>query len=135
MGADQPGRIKNLQAKSQARVAVSKEFKKIKEDIKKNQDRGKILMAGDLLKDKESKDKSKEKKSGVKDGDVKNPEDLDDDENVTLTREERKKKYLERADVQEAMQVAADLATELAKPGMRVGQKIDGAPSKEQTED
>lgn len=130
-----PAVIKNLQAKSQARVAVSKEFKKIKEDIKKNQDRGKILMAGDLLKDKESKDKSKEKKSGVKDGDVKNPEDLDDDENVTLTREERKKKYLERADVQEAMQVAADLATELAKPGMRVGQKIDGAPSKEQTED
>src|SRR5262249_13309704 len=48
--------IKKLKEKSEARVAASKDFKKIVEDIQKNKKRGKLLIAGDLIKDKETKD-------------------------------------------------------------------------------
>jgi carboxyl-terminal processing protease len=129
--------IKKLYDKAEARVAASKDFKKIQDDIKKNAKRGKVLVAGDLLKDKETKDKSKDGKKNAlgKDGEVHvAADDADaDDEGANLTREERKKKYLERADVQEALQIGADLAVELSKPGIKIGAKGDAAASKDET--
>ena len=47
----------------------------------------------------------------------------DEDENANLTREERKKKYFERADIIEALNIAADLAMEMKPPTMRLGAK------------
>lgn len=133
--------IKKLKEHSEARVKASKDFKKIEDDIAKNKKRGKLLIAGDLLKDKETKEKDKmagkdkDKKKPMVDGRPVTPEDPaaaaepgDDDEGTNLTREERKKKYLERADVQEALQISAELAVEMAKPGMKIGAKGEADP-------
>src|SRR5580700_3366225 len=92
------------------RVKASTDFKKISDDLDKIKKRGKMVVVGDILKDKE-KD-PKKKKAG---------EDGEEDENASLSREERKKKYLERADVVEAMNVAADLAVELRSPAIELG--------------
>ncbi len=105
--------IAKLKERSVARAAVSPEFKKVRDDIGKIKKRGSELVVGELTKDK-SKDKDKKKDGTEKPGET--PEDVlaDDAENTgNLTREERKKKYLERADIQEAVNVAFDLALEL----------------------
>ncbi|MGE4131467.1 MAG: S41 family peptidase, partial [Bdellovibrionales bacterium] len=109
--------IKKVKNKSLARIKTSEEFKKIKADLAKVKKRGKMLIVGDLLKEKDPKKK--------KDGEASeaNPDGPADDENTTLTREERKKKYLERADVLEAVSVAADLALELKAPTIKIGSK------------
>lgn len=132
--------IKKLRQKSEMRVSQSKDFKKIENEIAKNKKRGKMLVAGDLLKDKETKDKDKLAKKAHVDGrPVKAEEntgmdvgDMDEDDGANLTREERKKKYFERADIQEAMQISADLSAELAKPGIKIGAKVDASKSKDE---
>lgn len=103
--------IERLKQKSTPRVAESKEFKKVREDIDKIKKRGKSIVVADIMKDKE-KDPKKKK-----------TEDGEDEENATLSREERKKKYLERADVIEALNVAADLAVEMHNPSLKLGSK------------
>lgn len=115
--------IKHLKDKSDERVAASEGFKKIKTDVEKIKKRGKMIIVGDLIKDHESaKEKDPNKKKEVKDpeGDL---EDEAGDADASLTREERKKKYMERADVVEAINVAADLAVELKSPSIQVGSK------------
>lgn len=108
--------IKRLKEKSDARIAAAEGFKKIREDIAKAKKRGKMIVVGDLIKDQEKeKDPSKKKKDPEADG--------EEDETANLSREERKKKYLERADVVEAVNVAADLALELKSPTIKLGQK------------
>ena len=104
--------VKKLKEKSDPRVAASKEFQKVRDDLDKLKKRGKMLVIGDLLKDHE-KD-PKKKKTG---------EDGEEDENASLSREERKKKYFERADIVESINVAADLAAELNSPSIKLGQK------------
>lgn len=104
--------IGKLKEKSLPRIAASTEFKKIRDDLDKLKKRGKMVTVGDILKDKE---KDPKKKKG---------EDGEDDENASLSREERKKKYFERADVVESMNVAADLAIELRSPSMKLGSKV-----------
>ena len=42
-----------------------------------------------------------------------------------LSKEEKQKKYLERADIQEAVNIAADLAAELGKVDIKVGSKSE----------
>jgi carboxyl-terminal processing protease len=117
--------IKKLTDKSKARVAASAEFKKVLADVDKIKKRGKMIIVGDLVKDKEEKDKEKDP-SKKKDPSAE-PGDDEDDETATLSREERKKKYLERADVLEAVNVAADLAIELRSPSIKLGSKVQGA--------
>lgn len=106
--------VKKLKAKSDARVAASPDFKKIKEDLDKAKKKGKMLIVGDLLKEKEPKKKDGDKADGEKD---------EEEENASLSREERKKKYLKRADVLEAVNLAADLAVELKGPTIKLGSK------------
>lgn len=112
--------IKKLKDKSLARVAEAKEFKKIKDDLDKIKKRGKMIVVGDLVKDKETAAKEKDP---VKKKDVEPGGEGEEEENATLTREERKKKYMERADVVEAINVAADLAVELRAPTNQLGSK------------
>ena len=111
--------VKKLKDKSDARVAVSVDFKKIKDDLDKAKKRGKMLVVGDLLKDKEPKKKGEG---------VKGEAGEDDDETANLSREERKKKYLKRADVLEAVNVAADLVMEMKSPSIKIGAKKPSAP-------
>jgi len=133
--------LKKLKEKSEVRVSGSKDFKKIVDDIAKNKKRGKMLVAGDLLKDKETKDKDKQAKKAHVDGrPVKTEEnsgmdvagEAEEEDGANLTREERKKKYLERADIQEALQISADLSAELAKGGIKIGAKVDASESKDE---
>lgn len=112
--------IKNLKEKSLARIAASKDFKKIKADIDKVKKRGKMITVGDLLKDKE-KDPMKKK-----DPETGEPED---GENTSLSREERKKKYFERADVIEAVNVAGDLVVELRSPAFKLTKTKEMTPA------
>jgi carboxyl-terminal processing protease len=112
--------IKRLKDKSMVRIAASKDFKKIKDEIEKIHKRGKLIVVGDLI-----KDKTKDKKDPSKDKGHE-PGEPDDDDNSNLTREERKKKYFERADIVEALNIAADLAIELKAPTMKLGAKAAG---------
>jgi carboxyl-terminal processing protease len=114
--------IKRLKDKSMGRIAASKDFKKIKDEIEKIHKRGKLIVVGDLIKDKT---KDKDKKDMGKDREHE-PGEPDDDDNSNLTREERKKKYFERADIVEALNIAADLAIELKAPSMKLGAKAAG---------
>lgn len=108
--------IKRLKDKSDPRVAESAGFKKVREDIEKAKKRGKMIIVGDLVKDHENDKDPKKKKV--------DPEAEDgEEETANLSREERKKKYLERADIVESINVAADLAIELKSPGIQVGAK------------
>jgi hypothetical protein len=120
--------IKKLKDKSDPRIASSDGFKKIKADIEKVKKRGKMIIVGDLIKDheanKNNKDKDKKDVAANKTKDAESDEIEDPSmEDGNLTREERKKKYLERADVNEAVNIAADLAVELKAPAIQVGAK------------
>jgi carboxyl-terminal processing protease len=105
--------IKKMKDKSVPRVETSNDFKKVRDELDKIKKRGKMIVVGDLLKDHE-KDPKKKKAAG---------EEGEEDENANLSREERKKKYLERADVNEAVNIAADLAIELRSPAIKLGAK------------
>lgn len=104
--------VERLKRVSIARIKKSKDFKKIKEEIAKIKKRGKKIKVSDLLDDKDAD---------------KTPEEKKEDKEVTLSREERKKKYLERADIQEAVNVAADLYAEMNGVKVKITQKTGKA--------
>jgi carboxyl-terminal processing protease len=106
--------VNKLKEKSEPRVTASKDFQKVRDELSKIKKRGKMLVIGDLLKDHERDPK---KKTGL------GGEEGEDDDNASLSREERKKKYLERADVIEAVNIAADLAVEMNSPNIKLGAK------------
>lgn len=107
--------IEKLKKASNERVKASAEFKKVAEDIDKAKKRSQKIVVGDLIKDKNEKNPKK------KDG--------EDGEEPILTREERKKKYLERPDVKEAINIAADLVADLGSPAIQIGStKKDSEP-------
>ena len=119
--------IKHLKDKSDPRVAESAGFKKVREDIEKTKKRGKMIIVGDLVKDHENDKDPKKKKV--------DPEAEDGEEDTAnLSREERKKKYMERADVVESINVAADLALELKSPNIQIGAKKQAAEDSKATE-
>jgi carboxyl-terminal processing protease len=81
--------IKTLKEKSKIRVDQSEDFKKIAEELKKNQAKGKVIKLSEVTKEKEKKEKAKAAKNASK---------VDKD-----------KEYLKRADIQEATNVLGDL--------------------------
>jgi carboxyl-terminal processing protease len=83
--------VKSLKEKSQARVDKNADFKKVIEDLKKAKDKGKIIKVSDVLKDKDKNDKEKK------------------DKKKRLSKDERTKEYMKRADVNESIQVLLDL--------------------------
>ncbi len=92
--------IAKVKSKAKPRIEASTEFKKILGDLKKSKTPEKTISVSSILKGKEPK------ATGKAD---------DEEEKVVpiLSKEEKRKKYLERADVQEALNVAADLIGEL----------------------
>ncbi len=110
--------IDSLKEKSAKRIAQSKDFKKIVDDIAKHKKKGKTLVVGDLVKGKSKDGKVKETTAAAAE------EEEDPEESSRyLSREERMKKYLERADIQEAVTIAAELEVELSGPPITIGQK------------
>lgn len=83
--------IKILKDKSQTRVEKNSDFKKILEDLKKAKEKGKIIKVSDVLKDKDKNEKEKK------------------DKKKRLSKDERAKEYLKRADINESIQVLLDL--------------------------
>jgi len=90
--------IKTLNTRSQARIAKNEKFDEIKEDVKKSEERGKIIDLAELMNEKKEEDK-KDSKNGKK----------KEDDSKILTDAEKQEKYLERADVTESLNIAADL--------------------------
>lgn len=114
--------VKRLKELSQVRVSATDEFKKVRDEIAKIKKKGSSIVVGDLSKDK-SKDKPKEGAAKVDGAAPEADLESEEDKNASLSREERKKKYMERADIQEAMNVAADLAALQAGTTITVGAK------------
>ena len=103
--------IKRLKEASKKRVAASKEFDKVKENIQKNKKRGKVTVVGELLKDKEEAKKEDLKEQVAK---GKKLDEVVPIEDRVLTPEEKHEKYMERADIQEAINIASELISEFA---------------------
>jgi carboxyl-terminal processing protease len=83
--------IAALGSASKARVSKSDKFKEVLDDIKKSKERGKTLDLAEVMKEKtEKKDKKK-------------------DSDKVLSKKEKLKKYFERAEVEESLNVALDL--------------------------
>ncbi|NCN40732.1 tail-specific protease [bacterium] len=122
-----PSIIKKLSVLSKPRVKESEAFAKVKKDIAKMAKRKKTISAAELLEDKKGdKDGKKEYPKTAEEGD----DDLETADTGTLSKEERQKKYLERGDVQEAVNVAADLSVLISKPELRLGAKTEETQSK-----
>lgn len=85
-----PAQLKVLREKSAARVEKNEEFKKIIDESKKSQERGKTIKVSEVLKDKNEKEKKARAAKNAK-------------------KEEKNKEYLKRADLNEALQVLIDL--------------------------
>jgi carboxyl-terminal processing protease len=88
-----------LRRQSEVRVAKNTEFQKIKVDLKKTKDRGKIIKLSDALKDTKEKKSEKDKKKEE-------------------SKDQKVADYLKRADIQEASNVAMDLIAAQAKPAL-----------------
>jgi len=110
--------VDQLNALSQPRIKTSPAFDKVRKDITKIAKRQKTISAGELLKDKETAKKTS------KNGGETPDEEEDSEENLAnLSHEEREKKYLERADIQEALNIAADLSVLQSQPDFLLGAK------------
>ncbi len=95
-----PQIIKNLNKNSSKRVKQNKKFAEIREEIKKIGSRkGKLIDLAELMKEKSDAEKKEDKE-----------EDL-----ASNSKKAREKRYFERADVIEAINVAADLIQEIKK--------------------
>ncbi len=84
--------VASLKSTSKTRVAGSKKFKEILDEIKKSEERGKTLDLAEMMKEKNKKSDEKKDKA-----------------DKVLSKKEKLKKYFERADVDEAINVALDL--------------------------
>ncbi len=91
--------LEYLRKQSEVRVAKSTDFQKIKTDLKKTKERGKIIKLSDALKDTKEKKSEKDKKKEE-------------------SQDEKVADYLKRADIQEAANVAVDLIEANAKPSI-----------------
>lgn len=109
--------ITALNGAAQSRVKKSKKFKEIEEDIKKSEERGKVLDLAEVMKEKSEK------------------KDKDKDSDKVLSKKEKLKKYYERADVDEALNVAVDLILLHDKKPITLGahQSKRGASSVDKT--
>jgi carboxyl-terminal processing protease len=87
----EPTQITQLKTRSLGRIAKNTEFAKIETEMKKAKEKGKVIKLAESLKD------TKDKKGEA-------------DSKKNLNKEGKVAEYLKRADVQEAVNVAADLA-------------------------
>ncbi|MCB0355582.1 MAG: carboxy terminal-processing peptidase [Bdellovibrionales bacterium] len=100
--------ILKLKEASAKRVAENKEFKKLVEDIAKAKKKGKVIKVSEVL------DKDDKKNAGDED---------EEDSDKVLSKEEKLKKYRERPDIQESLNVLTDLiAVKRNQPIMTIGE-------------
>lgn len=85
-----PDWIKSLRKRSEERVAVNDDFKKIIEELEKAKARGKLIKVNEVLKDKNEKEEKKK-----------------DQRNAS--KEKKNEEYLKRADIVEAENILLDL--------------------------
>jgi len=93
--------ITKLSAASQKRISASEDFKKIKDDILKAKKKGKLIKISDIL---EKSDEDDPEGKTKKDLDGKKPENL----SAAERKKQKKEEYLERADIQEAINIMSD---------------------------
>lgn len=86
-------KLKELSAKSKARVDKSADFKKIVEELDKAKKNGKLIKLAEVMKNKDKAKEKKDKKTKM----------------TGLGKKEKEKEYLKRADINEAVNVLADL--------------------------
>ena len=104
--------IKKLNERSQARIKTNEDFKKIIKDKKKIADRGKTIRVAELFDNKDEGSEDKDDEGGidynsVKDSEV--PKGMSKDEYIAKLRKEKQvEDYLDRADIQEAINIVAD---------------------------
>lgn len=99
--------ITKLNSASQKRISKSEDFNKIKENIEKAKKKGKLIKISEILEKDDENEEGKSDKIG-KDKKEKRPDEL-----TAAEREKQKKeKYLERADVQEALNIMSDYITQ-----------------------
>ena len=87
--------IKKLSSLSQLRIAQSKEFQKIKEDVRKAKKKDHVIDVSEILKERSKSDKKEKGTAKDKFGNRKKADKLAE--------------YLKRPDVQEAINIAVDL--------------------------
>ncbi len=115
--------VKSLKEQSAKRVAASDEFKKIKKDIAEAKKKKGELLISEILKEKDKDPEAAEDDADAmgKDGKPKTYAQL---------QAERLEKYLKRADINEAVDVAADLAVLESGGNLRLTRKeVDNTPS------
>ncbi|MCC7403084.1 MAG: carboxy terminal-processing peptidase [Bdellovibrionales bacterium] len=128
-----PELIGRLKKASASRIATSAEFKKVKDEIEKAKKRGHTI---DVAEHYKEKTQAKKDDKGTKGASPEVPgtepkaapsaADAEGDGGEVLSREEQKKRYMERADVQEAVNIAIDMAGELGStPNITIGAKPD----------
>lgn len=102
--------IKKLSEKSKKRVKDSEDFNKIRKNIAKAKKRGKTIKVSEILEEEEKEEKEEKKAVSKKD-------------NGVLSPEERKERYLKRADIQEALNIMVDYIQESSKEAVTTAQK------------
>ncbi|PIT99789.1 MAG: tail-specific protease [Bdellovibrionales bacterium CG10_big_fil_rev_8_21_14_0_10_45_34] len=102
--------LKTLSGESKKRVDVNEDFKKIKDEVAKAEKRKKVLKIADVLESKDEKEKEKE----AEDKKTKSAEAI---------KEKRRQDYLKRADIQEAVNIVADLSILEAKGSLKTTAK------------
>lgn len=105
------GDISQLKVRSATRVAASADFQKIVNEVKKAKEKNKTIKLAESQKDtKEKKDEADQKKN--------------------LSKEEKLAEYLKRADIQEAVTVAAELSILQKGVALQLTQVPTKAPDK-----
>lgn len=109
------GVIAKLKAQSKIRVDKSEDFKKILADIEKSKKKKNEIVIGDVIKDREESNKETKELEGKSYAEV---------------QAYKKDKYLKRADVVEALNIAADLAVLQSGGNITLTQKTPAATAK-----
>lgn len=108
--------IEKLKAPSADRVAKSEDFKKILSDLAKAKKRKNEIIIGDVIKDREESNKETKELDG---------------KSYAQVQAFKKDKYLKRADILEAVNIAADLATLQSGGTITLSQKAMTPKAKE----
>lgn len=104
--------VTELRKNSQARVAKEKKFQDILKELKESKGKEKVIKIAEIIDGPSDKDKKKKEEENKK------------KRKKRLTKAEKHKEYMERADVNEAIQIAAELAN------LHMGSKVIGSNNK-----
>jgi carboxyl-terminal processing protease len=125
--------VLKLKTASEVRVKDNADFKKLVENINKSKEKGRIIKVAEIL-DKTKKDDKKDekvKKSPTSEVVVDPLDEEDEDSGKVLTKQEKLEKYRKRADIQESLNVLADLVTLKRNAPITIGKSTPNSKEKE----